>query len=93
MLATEQLCPGQTWLALALTLLLVGLSNKTKTKIINLCIEFQTIQVKQKKHTEDIDLFECFEMPLEAAFATFELVLDDGPMVIVFVDSNDSEKS
>jgi hypothetical protein len=31
-------------------------------------------------------------MPLEAAFPTFELVLDDGPIEIVFVDSNDSEK-
>jgi hypothetical protein len=31
-------------------------------------------------------------MPLEAAFPTFTLVLDDGPIEIVFVDSNDSDK-
>lgn len=43
-------------------------------------------------HTDDMALFACFGIPLEAGFPTFELVLDVGPIEIDFVDSNGSDK-
>jgi hypothetical protein len=45
------------------------------------------------KHTEDMALFPCFDTPLEADFATFEMFLDVGTIEIAFADSNDNKNS
>lgn len=49
-------------------------------------------KIEQVKHTEVGPLVASFGIPFETDFPTFKLLLEVGPVDIVFADSNESER-